>query len=126
MKLIYKLVKMKQLEEERNKLLHFEKLNQSLHEAYYALYGDQRGLENIDIAQNALQQVKTIDPSFEKNAEQLTNLYYQLEDITFNIRNQIDEMEYDEERLDVIEARLNEINRLEEKIRVNSRRNAYI
>lgn len=103
------------LEEERNKLLHFEKLNQSLHEAYYALYGDQRGLENIDIAQNALQQVKTIDPSFEKNAEQLTNLYYQLEDITFNIRNQMDEMEYDEERLDVIEARLNEINRLKKK-----------
>lgn len=103
------------LEEERNILVHFEKMNQSLHEAYYALYGDQKGLESIDIAQNALQQVKSIDPTFEKIAEQLTNLYYQLEDVTFTIRNRIDEMEYDEGRLNEIEARMNELNRLKKK-----------
>src|SRR5690606_27186602 len=103
------------LHEERNQLHHFEKIYQSLHEAYFALYGEQKGLEFVDIAQNALQQVKQFDPTIEKSADELTNLYYQLEDITYSIRNRIDEMEFDEERLNEIEARLNELNRLKKK-----------
>lgn len=103
------------LHEERNQLHHFEKIYQSLHEAYFALYGEQKGLEFVDIAQNALQQVKQFDPTIEKSADELTNLYYQLEDIAYSIRNRIDEMEFDEERLNEIEARLNELNRLKKK-----------
>ena len=101
--------------EERNHLHHFEKIYQTLHETYNALYGEQKGLEWVDISQNTLQQIKEVDDTFEKEAEQLTNLYYQLEEIAFTLRNRIDSLEYDEARLNEIEARLDEISRLKKK-----------
>lgn len=45
----------------------------------------------------------------------MSNSYYLLEDATFQMRNMLDELEYDPERLNYIETRLNEIKQLKRK-----------
>lgn len=103
------------LTEERNQLQNYEKIHQAIQTAYHALYGEAKGLEWIDIAQNSLHEAKSVDPFIAENAEQLTNLYYSIEEISFNLRDQADQLHFDEHRLNDIEARLNEITRLQKK-----------
>lgn len=103
------------LMEERIQLQNFEKIYRSVHETYNALSGEQKGLEWVDIAQNRLQEGKDFDPQIKKQAEDLTNAFYNLEEINFALRSFIDELHFDEDRLNEIEARLNEINRLKKK-----------
>ncbi|MEI3611759.1 DNA repair protein RecN [Pseudogracilibacillus sp. SO30301A] len=103
------------LMEERMQLQNYEKIYRSVHEAYHALSGEQKGLEWIDIAQNRLQEGKDFDPQIKKQAEDLTNAFYNLEEINISLRNFIDDLHFDEDRLNEIEMRLNEINRLKKK-----------
>lgn len=48
-------------------------------------------------------------------SESVSNSYYLLEDATFQMRNMLDELEFDPERLNYIEMRLNEIKQLKRK-----------
>lgn len=48
-------------------------------------------------------------------SESVSNSYYLLEDATFQMRNMLDELEFDPERLNYIETRLNEIKQLKRK-----------
>ena len=106
---------LEQLTEERNQLQNFEKIYHTVKEAYFSLYGEQKGLEWIDIAQAALQNGKELDPFIDQKAEELTNAYYQIEEIHSSLGNFIDELHFDEARLNEIEARLDELNRLGKK-----------
>ncbi|HLR41796.1 MAG TPA: DNA repair protein RecN [Pseudogracilibacillus sp.] len=103
------------LEEERQKLQHYEKLFYALDQAYHALSGESKALELVHIAQNQLQEVASFDDTVAENAEQLTSLYYQLEEQSFSLRQNLDGLHYDEARLNEIESRLNEINHLKKK-----------
>ncbi|MEI3606770.1 DNA repair protein RecN [Pseudogracilibacillus sp. SE30717A] len=103
------------LMQERDQLQNYEKIYHSVQEAYFALSGEGKGIELIDVAQNTLQAAKEYDPFIQKQAEDLTNIFYNLEEIGFSLRNFIDELHFDEERLNEIEGRLNEINRLKKK-----------
>lgn len=103
------------LEDEREKLQQFEKLFYAIDQAYHALHGDNKALELVHIAQTNLQDIMTIDENMHENAEQLTSLYYQLEELSFNLRQSLDGLHYDEARLNEIESRLNEINHLKKK-----------
>lgn len=103
------------LADERQQLQNYEKIHQALQEAYFALYGEGKGLEWVDVAQNSLQQTKELDPLIASLSEPLTNLYYNLEDISFKLRDHGEQLHFDENRLNDIEARLNELNRLKKK-----------
>lgn len=103
------------LTKERNQLQNFERIYQSVHNAYMALYGEQKGLEWVDIAQSALQDAKDVHPFISKKSEELTSIYYQLEEIHGALRDYADELQYDEARLNQIEARLDELTRLSTK-----------
>lgn len=48
-------------------------------------------------------------------SEIISSSFYQLEDASYKIRQQLDLLEFDPKRLDFIEARLNEINHLKRK-----------
>ncbi|MFD1039187.1 DNA repair protein RecN [Virgibacillus byunsanensis] len=103
------------LEEERSQLANFERIYNGLHDAYDALYGDQRGIEWLNRAQLALQDNSNYDSFISDKAEELSNHYFLIEELTFDIRNYIDTLQFDPQRLNEIEARLNEINRLKKK-----------
>lgn len=103
------------LEEERKILVNYEKIYQNLNDAYQALYGEQKGLDWLSHAMGSLETIRSYDEDLAKKAEQLTNQYYVIEELAFDIRNKMDEMEFDPNRLNEIEGRLNELNRLKRK-----------
>ncbi|WP_106497190.1 DNA repair protein RecN [Lentibacillus sp. Marseille-P4043] len=105
----------KELEEERDKLANFERIYKGVQDAYNALYGDQKGIEWLSIASQALQDNRSYDNFIAEKAEELSNHYYIIEELTFELRNYSETLQYDPQRLNEIEARLTEINRLKKK-----------
>lgn len=103
------------LEEERSHLVNFEKIFLGVQEAYNALYGEQRGIDWLNKAQLALQDIRSFDPTLEKKAEELTNSFFIIEELSFELRQFSETLHYDKQRLNEIEGRLDEINRLKKK-----------
>jgi DNA repair protein RecN (Recombination protein N) len=101
--------------EEKMKISNFEKIYQSVNTAYHALHGDQKGLDWIALAMNQLESISNIDSAYKELFDTLSSSFYQLEDVTYSLRDQLDGLEYDPNRLNIIESRLNEINQLKRK-----------
>ncbi|MGP4072435.1 DNA repair protein RecN [Piscibacillus sp. B03] len=104
-----------QLEEERHQLANFERLFESLQTTYYALYGESKGLDFLSHAMTSLEQIEDVNDTFKDLSEQLKSNYYAIEELSFELRNQLDGLEFQPERLNDIENRLHEINRLKRK-----------
>ncbi|UNK20406.1 DNA repair protein RecN [Paenibacillus sp. N3/727] len=103
------------LSEERLKLSHSEKMMDSVGSAYELLYGTQ-GLEAVSRALSRIDDVSSYDEKGLKPlAEQLQSAYYQLEDAVFQLRDYRDQIEFNPNRLDEIEQRLNMISGLRRK-----------
>jgi len=104
-----------QLEEERSQLANFERIYNSLQDAYNALYGEQKGLEWLNMANQALQNSKAHDSFINEKAEEMSNHYFLIEELMYSLSSYTDTLQYDPERLNDIESRLNEISRLKKK-----------
>lgn len=100
------------LNESRMQLQNYEKIYHSIQGAYYALYGEQKGLEWATVAKTALQQSATYDEQIETMSTEMTNAYFSIEELTNTLRIYLDELHFDEDKLNQIESRLDEINRL--------------
>ncbi|MTH52345.1 DNA repair protein RecN [Bacillus mangrovi] len=103
------------LQEERKEISNFEKIFEALQNAYNALNGEQRGLDWTGHAMSSLEDVASINETLKTMSENASNSFYILEDLSFQLRSQLDELEYDPERLNFIEGRLNEISHLKRK-----------
>ncbi|SEB12994.1 DNA repair protein RecN (Recombination protein N) [Thalassobacillus cyri] len=103
------------LTEERNRLVNYEKIYSGIQDAYQALYGEQKGLDWVSHSLTALEGAKDYDEQIKKMSEEMSNHYYLMEEMTFQLSSQLEQLEFDPERLDEIESRLNEINRLKKK-----------
>ncbi|SES82593.1 DNA replication and repair protein RecN [Oceanobacillus limi] len=103
------------LEKERHQLANFERLYKGVQDAYFALNGERKGIEWLNIAQQSLQDITSYDDSIQEKAEELSNYYFLIEEISMELRNFNESMEYDPNRLNDVEARLNEISRLKKK-----------
>lgn len=101
--------------EERKRLSNFEKIHEALNLSYSALQGDNKGLDWLGLAMNHLEEAASIDSNYKEVSESASNSFYLLEDVTRTLRNELDALEYDPERLNEIEDRLNEINQLKRK-----------
>jgi DNA repair protein RecN (Recombination protein N) len=104
-----------QLEEERGTLINFERIYSALQEAYNSLYGEQKGLDWVNQAQIVLQENSKFDSKIADRANEIADYYFGLEELTYDLGNMIETMQYNPDRLNEIEARLNEINRLKKK-----------
>lgn len=104
-----------ELFEERKRINNFEKIYEGLHSAYEALRGDQKALDWLSIAKGNMEDIAAIDENAGNLSESISNSYYLLEEISLSIRNSYEMLEYDSERLNIIESRLNELNNLKRK-----------
>jgi len=104
-----------ELTEERRKLMNFEKIFESVQSSYAALKGDQRGLDWISMVMDHLETAADINPSYKELHESVANSFYLLEDAARVLRNELDILEFDPQRLNEIEDRLTEINQLKRK-----------
>lgn len=104
---------------ERSLLQNAEKIMGVVHHAYDALYsGSVTGTSVIDqlaIIRDRFAQIAQYNEDFARIAQDMENIYYQLEDVIDRIRNYRDGFDYDPGRLDEIEARLALINSLKRK-----------
>lgn len=103
------------LAQEKQKLLNFGKLYEAMQTSYEAIQGEQRGLDWIGHVMSQLETAAEIDIQHQPLKETVTNSYYMLEDAARTIRNELEQLEFDPDRLNQIEERLNEINQLKRK-----------
>lgn len=104
-----------QLELDRNRLANSEKLYNLLRDSYEKLYGDTGGLDFIQESATNLETASELDPSFKNVHESVSSSYYILEEAAFSIRDMLEQVEFDPEKLEMIENRLSEINQLKRK-----------
>ncbi|WP_066193052.1 MULTISPECIES: DNA repair protein RecN [Gracilibacillus] len=103
------------LSEERNHLHHFEQTHQALNEAYNALHGEQRGLDWLSQASNNLETAGEHHQDIQKLHQTYVDHYFMIEELSYQIRQFVDSMDYDPARLELIESRLHEIDQLKRK-----------
>lgn len=101
--------------EERKRLSNFEKIFDSIQTGYNALRGEQRGLDWLGEVMGNMEEAASLDTEYKEMAESVSNSYYILEDVASKMRSALDYLEYDPERINTIETRLNEINTLKRK-----------
>lgn len=110
-----KLKEDEELLEEKSKLSNYEKIYEALTLSYSGLQGDQKGLDWIGLVMNHLEDAQALDTNYKELFESVSNSFYLLEDVTSTLRNELDMLEFNPERLNEIEDRLNEINSLKRK-----------
>lgn len=103
------------LENEKRIYTHFERLYQYLTTAYEALQGEQKGLDWLGLIVSNLEMAAEIDEQFKDMQEIVANSFYQLEEISHSLRDQIETLNYNPHRIDEVEQRLHEINQLKRK-----------
>ncbi|KSU63591.1 DNA repair protein RecN [[Bacillus] enclensis] len=104
-----------ELLEEKRKLMNFEKLYESLQTSYNSIQGEGKGLDWTGLAMSHLETAADLDNQYQKTLESVSNAFYVLEDAVHQIRGELDQLEFEPDRLDLIETRLNEINSLKRK-----------
>ncbi|WP_026558861.1 DNA repair protein RecN [Bacillus sp. J37] len=103
------------LQEEKHQISNYEKIYDSLNNSYNSLHGEQRGLDWVGLAMSHLENVSHINTKLKELSETISNAFYMIEDLSYEVRNELDSLEFDPERLNYVEGRLNEINHLKRK-----------
>ncbi len=103
------------LTDERNELHHFETIHKNLNDAYNALHGEQKGLDWLSHAANNLEEAGEHNKEIQTLHQQYVDHYYLIEEISYQIRQHLDQMDYQPGRLELIESRLHEIDQLKRK-----------
>ncbi|WP_214883266.1 MULTISPECIES: DNA repair protein RecN [unclassified Exiguobacterium] len=94
------------LTEERDELANFERIHQHIRLSYEAVAEDSNGLDQIGVAMREMGEASQLSTSLASVSETISNAYYLLEDAKFQLRDQLDSLEFDPIRLDEIESRL--------------------
>ena len=101
------------LEEKRKIIANSEKIAKNLKEAEEAI-----GENTIDIIGNAikaLEKIENIDIKYQQTAEELKNIYYGLQEVSRNIYEYSEDIEYNEQEINETENRLDTIYNLKRK-----------
>ncbi len=105
-----------QLSEEKEYFTHFQKIQMALQTALAALEGEEySSVDAIGEATREVESLESISTSFKTLSTQMSEAYYQLQDAASVIRHEIENAEFDEERLAFIEERLDVYYQLKRK-----------
>lgn len=104
------------LVEERDKLMNFQKIVDALGKTYTILSEESSSIvDGVGLALNEIQEIERLDSEYHKISENLQSAYYMLQDAASDVSRQLDYLELDEERLEVVVARLELIRQLKRK-----------
>ena len=105
-----------ELEIERRILVNAERLSSLCEEINQLLYEDEAAaLSKLSLAGRRIDELLTIDPQFQTQAEQLSSTKYILEDVAFAVRDFANKITYSPARLQVVTDRLSALDRLKRK-----------
>lgn len=102
------------LENEVEKLKHFDKISTNLREVH-ELLNNNLASEHLYSSAKLLESIKTFDDDFDKSKEKLFDLYYETEEVKSIISDKLFELDFDQNEFDLKQERIFEINKLEEK-----------
>lgn len=111
-----------ELEAEQEMLSHAEEIKEGLYEAQSCLNADEEGntLQRIKQAVASLQNVNHVFSQMEELTQRLDSCYIELKDIADEIGQKADEVEYDPQRLEQVNERLDTLYSLQKKHHVDS------
>lgn len=104
-----------ELLDERKRLNNFHKIYERTSVAYDAILGEQKGLDWIGDAMSALEDVAQLDAQFSEASEAVSSAFYALQDAAYQMKDALDLLEFDPERLNDVEQRLALIQSLKRK-----------
>ncbi len=104
-----------ELQIERKKFQNYHKVFERISSVYEALNGESKGLDWVGNAMSDLDDIASFDETYKDQAELVSNAFYSLQDLSYQLKGVMDESEFDEERLNVIEDRLASIQSLKRK-----------
>ncbi|MFF2754367.1 DNA repair protein RecN [Psychrobacillus sp. NPDC058041] len=104
-----------QLQEEKKKLQNFHKVFDKMSSAYEAILSESRGLDYIGTAMADLQDISDVDKNMLELSENVSSAFYMLQDAAYQLKSELDEMEYDSNQLQDVEDRLAFIQTLKRK-----------
>ena len=112
---------LEQLEQEAETLSHSEDIKTALFEADNALSGDDDSiLDKLKNATHHLENICDVYPSMADVACRMQSSYIELKDIAQEISSSVDHVEFDPNRLDAINTRLDKLYTLQQKFHVET------
>ena len=110
-----------ELEQEAEMLAHAEDIKAGLYRAGQALNADEGGvLEALKDCQNTMMGLRSVFAPAGELADRLDSVYIELKDISQEVSDKEEEIEFNPARLDEVNARLNLIYSLQQKHRVDT------
>ncbi|MCA9765388.1 MAG: AAA family ATPase, partial [Carnobacterium sp.] len=109
-----------ELLEEKNLLMNYQKIINALSESYDALQGEENnGIDLVGQAMTGISGIEDIDHKYKQFSEVIASSYFQLQEVASDILREMDQMAYDEDRLNEIEKRLEFIYQMKRKYGVS-------
>lgn len=110
-----------ELEQQSNTLSHAEEIKSALYEASSALTAEETGCESLARkASERLNDIADVYSEVKDTAARLDSLYIDLKDIAQEIDNRLENIDFDPQQLETINARLDLIYSLEQKFHAES------
>ncbi|KRM44814.1 DNA repair protein RecN [Lentilactobacillus parafarraginis] len=105
-----------ELTAERDRLNNFQKIHDALLNSYEGISGDDNSsLDAIGTSMSSMQDIEDLDPDFKQISDDLSGAFYTLQDVASQISDQLNNLEFDQDRLDQVQARLTTIHQLKHK-----------
>lgn len=112
---------LEQLEQEAETLSHSEDIKTALYEADSALSGENDSiLDKLKNATHQLENICDVYPSMADVTGRMQSSYIELKDIALEISSSVDHVEFDPNRLDAINTRLDKLYTLQQKFHVET------
>lgn len=111
------------LEEEQDKLEHAEDIKTSLYASSGCLQADGDSADALSLIKQAVTELRSISsvyPAADEMAERMDSCYIELKDVAGELEGMADDVEYNPQRLDQVNDRLNTIYTLQKKHDVDS------
>lgn len=103
------------LEKDIDYLENFEKVNTLAYSITDGIDGEYGILSKLAEIKSNLGELTRYNSNFKEKYEEITNLYYVLDDLKYEVSSYTDDIEYDEEKLDRLIFRMDKIKTLEKK-----------
>lgn len=113
-----------ELEIEQKRIQNFSKISDKYKELSFYINSDSGSLINLYNAKKVIESLSN-DPIFSKHTDSINDLYYRLEDLANEIKNDYESINYDEYRVNEIQERIFKINKLKRKYNSSSTKEIF-
>ncbi|WP_071130817.1 DNA repair protein RecN [Enterococcus timonensis] len=101
--------------QERNQLGNYQKIMTALAETYQTLESDWSVSDQLGTARSVMETIADIHPAYQEISESLDTAFYAIQEAIPSLNAEIESLEFDEERLNQVEERLEIIFQLKRK-----------